>query len=108
MTVEFDPPVAGPDGKLRQQEVRLARESAEPQGNGLDTQVQKARFELIPFDKIAFETVPAYLVKGLVPRVCLSVFWGPPKCGKSFLVFDLLTRIMHRRLADVAQITDFA
>ena len=53
MTVEFDPPVAGPDGKLRQRKVRLARENAKPQGNGLDGHVQKARFELIPFDKIA-------------------------------------------------------
>jgi hypothetical protein len=50
------------------------------------------RFELIPFDKIVLDTTPAYLVKGIVPRVGLCVFWGPPKCGKSFLVFDL---VMH-------------
>ena len=31
-------------------------------------------------------------VDEVVPRVCLSVIWGPPKCGKSFLVFDLLER----------------
>jgi AAA domain len=62
-------------------------------GNGLDAAVQAARFELIPFDKITFDTVPAYLVKGLVPRVCLCVFWGPPKCGKSFLVFDMLMHV---------------
>jgi hypothetical protein len=67
----------------------------EPWNNGTDTRVQK-RFELIPFDKIAFDTTPAYLVKGLIPRVGLCVFWGPPKCGKSFLVFDLL---MHVALA---------
>jgi hypothetical protein len=50
-------------------------------------------FELIPFDKIAFDTTPAYLVKGIIPRVGLCVFWGPPKCGKSFLVFDLMMHI---------------
>jgi hypothetical protein len=50
-------------------------------------------FELIPFDKIAFDTTPAYLVKGLIPRIGLCVFWGPPKCGKSFLVFDLLMHV---------------
>jgi RecA-family ATPase len=93
MSIEFDPPVAGPDGEPRQQKVRPAREKAKTKGNGLDAQVQKARFELIPFDKIAFDTVPPYLVKGLVPRVCLSVIWGPPKCGKSFLVFDLLMHV---------------
>ena len=54
---------------------------------------RKARFELITFDKIAFDKTPAYLVKGIVPRVGLCVFWGPPKCGKSFLVFDLLMHV---------------
>jgi len=50
-------------------------------------------FELIPFDKIAIDTTPAYLVKGIVPRTGLCVFWGPPKCGKSFVVFDLLMHV---------------
>src|SRR3984893_11771092 len=93
MSIEFDPPVAGPDGEPRQQKVRPAREKAKTKGNGLDAQVRTARFELIPFDKIAFDTTPAYLVKGVVPRVGLCVFWGPPKCGKSFLVFDLLMHV---------------
>jgi AAA domain len=60
--------------------------------NGHDATEQN-RFELIPFDKIAFDTTPAYLVKGLIPRIGLCVFWGPPKCGKSFLVFDLLMHV---------------
>jgi hypothetical protein len=63
------------------------------QGNGLDTAPQGRRFELIPFDKIAFDTAPAYLIKGIIPRVGLCVFWGPPKCGKSFLVFDMLMHV---------------
>lgn len=50
-------------------------------------------FEFIPFDQIKIETAPAYLVKGLVPRVGLCVFWGPPKCGKSFLVLDLTLHV---------------
>jgi hypothetical protein len=50
-------------------------------------------FELTPFDKIAIDTTPAYLVKGIVPRIGLCVFWGPPKCGKSFLVFDLMMHV---------------
>jgi AAA domain len=53
----------------------------------------RPRFELIPFDKIQIDTAPAYLVKGIVPRVGLCIFWGPPKCGKSFLVFDLMMHV---------------
>ena len=64
----------------------------EPWPNGPDARAQN-RFELIPFDRVAFDTTPAYLVKGLIPRVGLCVFWGPPKCGKSFLVFDLLMHV---------------
>ena len=64
----------------------------EPWPNGPDARARK-RFELIPFDKIAFDTTPAYLVKGLIPRVGLCVVWGPPKCGKSFLVFDMLMHV---------------
>jgi AAA domain len=36
---------------------------------------------------------PNYLVKGILPRVGLAVVWGPPKCGKSFWVFDLVMHI---------------
>jgi hypothetical protein len=60
--------------------------------NEHDAPKQKPRFELIPFDAIRIDTTPSYLVKGIVPRVGLCVFWGPPKCGKSFLVFDM---VMH-------------
>ena len=35
-----------------------------------------------------------YLVKGLFPRVGLAVIWGPPKCGKSFWVFDALMHVV--------------
>jgi hypothetical protein len=42
------------------------------------------RFHLIPFDKISIADRPTYLAKGLIPRVGLTVIWGPPKCGKSF------------------------
>jgi hypothetical protein len=73
--------------------LRALLDAAAPWRNGPDARAQKARFELIPFDKIAFDTTPAYLVKGLIPRVGLCVFWGPPKCGKSFLVFDLMMHI---------------
>lgn len=31
-------------------------------------------------------------MKNLIPRIGLTIVWGPPKCGKSFWVFDL---VMH-------------
>ena len=51
------------------------------------------RFALVPFDKINLDSTPAYLVKGLIPRTGLIVVWGPPKCGKSFFVFDLAMHV---------------
>jgi hypothetical protein len=34
-----------------------------------------------------------YIVKDLIPRGGLVVFWGPPKCGKSFFVSDLALHV---------------
>ncbi|MCT8974941.1 AAA family ATPase [Microbaculum marinisediminis] len=51
-----------------------------------------SRIHLIPFDKIEMGRERRYLVKGLVPRVGLTVVWGPPKSGKSFWTFDM---VMH-------------
>jgi RecA-family ATPase len=33
------------------------------------------------------------LVKGIIPREGLIVAWGPPKCGKSFWIFDLAMHV---------------
>jgi hypothetical protein len=52
----------------------------------------KYRFELKPHSTITMSTAPTYLVKGILPRAGLVVAWGPPKCGKSFWVYDL---VMH-------------
>jgi hypothetical protein len=65
-------------------EVRLKRQAAAPNAR---------RFELIPFDKINLDPTPAYLVKGLIPRIGLIVVWGPPKCGKSCFTFDLAMHV---------------
>jgi RecA-family ATPase len=53
------------------------------------------RFHLVPFNDLNPGTGPAYLVKGLIPRVGIVAVWGPPKCGKSFWAFDLA---MHSAL----------
>jgi RecA-family ATPase len=73
-------------------EVPLTKRKAKTKGNGLGAPAQE-RFEILSFDKIRLDTTPAYLVKGIIPRVGLCVFWGPPKCGKSFLVFDLMMHV---------------
>jgi len=46
-----------------------------------------------PFSEILLPTAPRYLVKSIIPNVGLVVVWGPPKCGKSFYVFDLVAHI---------------
>jgi hypothetical protein len=53
----------------------------------------KPRFALVPFDEIRLGVEPRYLVKGIIPRVGLVVAWGPPKCGKSFWIFDLAMHV---------------
>jgi len=71
-------------------------DDAKPNGNGADTtgsgerrKTRDQRFKLVPFDEIKLGTQRRYLVKGLIPRVGLTVIWGPPKCGKSFSTFDI-------------------
>ncbi|RYC29409.1 AAA family ATPase [Lichenibacterium minor] len=54
---------------------------------------QAKHFDLIPFDEIQLSTAPNYAVKGLLPKLGLAVIWGPPKCGKSFFVSDLLLHV---------------
>jgi len=53
----------------------------------------QSRIHLIAFDDITLGTERRYLVKGLIPRTGLIVVWGPPKSGKSFIVFDLVMHI---------------
>ena len=54
---------------------------------------KKHRVSLIPFDDIRLGTKPGYLVNGIIPREELIVVWGPPKCGKSFWIFDLAMHV---------------
>ena len=47
------------------------------------------QFKLKRFHEIVLSTAPNYLIKGLLPRRGLAVIWGLPKCGKSFVAFDM-------------------
>ena len=49
--------------------------------------------KLIPFDKIELDDNAEYLVHGLIPRDGLTVAWGPPKCSKSFIIYDLMMHV---------------
>jgi AAA domain len=51
------------------------------------------QFKLVRFNAITLGTESRYLVKGLIPREALVIVWGPPKCGKTFWVFDLSMHI---------------
>lgn len=54
---------------------------------------KKAPLQLIPWDKIRLATTPRYLIKNLIPKTGLVVVYGPPKCGKTFWLFDVLMHI---------------
>jgi hypothetical protein len=68
-----------------------------PRGLGLNERPSekppRIRFSLVTFDDVLMTTTAIYRVKGLIPSVGLVVIWGPPKCGKSFWLFDLLMHV---------------
>jgi hypothetical protein len=58
-----------------------------------NVKVIEPRFRLQPFQSLTLGTGAVYLVKGIIPRHGLTVVWGPPKCGKSFWVFDVMMHV---------------
>jgi hypothetical protein len=47
------------------------------------------RFKLVRFKDIPLSQKPRCIVEDLIPREGLVLVWGPPKCGKTFWVFNL-------------------
>src|SRR5579859_2271157 len=68
---------------------RQNRHAKSHRGNG----AERRHFNLVPFASVRVSVDPAYLIKGLIPRSGLTVVWGPPKCGKSFWMFDVAMHI---------------
>src|SRR5262245_25661203 len=69
-------------------------ESSKPRGsNSKGGGTFEPRFALKLLETVSMTTMPNYLIKGVIPRAGLAVIWGPPKCGKSFLTFDLTMHI---------------
>lgn len=62
---------------------------------------KKPAFPLIPFAKLKPGNEPEWLVQGLIPRIGVTVVWGPPKCGKSFWTYDVTMHVaMNRKWRD--------
>src|SRR5262245_247683 len=53
----------------------------------LNKQSQR-RVALQHIGDVVLTTASRYLVARLIPLIGLVVVWGPPKCGKSFWIFD--------------------
>jgi hypothetical protein len=89
------------DDELRARALARAARHSESSMNGHSAPIsgsnrrpEKAeRFPLTPFDQLRPSSAPNYLVKGVFPRVGLIVVWGPPKCGKSFIVSDMMMHV---------------
>ena len=62
-------------------------------GHQIERVAQQIELELISWDQIKLSTAARYLVKNIVPSEGLIVVYGPPKCGKTFWVFDLVMHI---------------
>jgi hypothetical protein len=70
-----------------------AEETIGEDENGNQQPTRPIRFKLTPFEQIQIDTAPDYVVKGIIPKAGLVIIWGAPKCGKSFLAFDLAMHI---------------
>jgi len=62
-------------------------------GHAPEHETRKPDIPLVAFDDIKLGVQRRYLIKGLIPRVGLTVVWGPPKCGKSFWTFDAMMHV---------------
>jgi hypothetical protein len=99
------------DHAARREIIRVAQDAAAAAYDGADPDLaEKARtafgeiaktrgpsnirFELTPFSALKSDPkARTYLIKGLLPRQGLVVVWGPPKCGKSFWIFDAMMHV---------------
>jgi hypothetical protein len=93
---EREPDVQADSDAVREAPYANSASGNASQGDAKRAQTDKVaspRFPLMPFDQLKISTEPAYLVKGILPCRGLAVIWGPPKCGKSFVAFDMLLHV---------------
>lgn len=91
---------AGPDGVRRAFDLSAGYPPDAGNGHHRDAEEpspREPRFKLTAFRDLRLGETALYLVKGILPRVGLAVIWGPPKCGKSFITFDMLLHVALNR-----------
>ncbi len=81
------------DDAARQHSDKAKHFKADAKSGANQKDKTKKSFTLVRFDEIRLSTSPNALVKGIVPREGIIVIWGPPKCGKSFLTFDMFLHV---------------
>jgi hypothetical protein len=74
-------------------EARALGDDVRRKANGTAGSTTPRQFTLTPFEAVKLGTDPVHLIRGLIPREGLVVVWGPPKCGKSFWMFDTAMHI---------------
>lgn len=89
--VQFEPGDFPGDRPLPDQDED--RENPQDQAQEPATKPGTRRLTFTRFSQVLLGTASRYLAKGLIPNVGLVVVWGPPKCGKSFFVFDLTAHV---------------
>lgn len=78
---------------IRDLDIDIIVDTPPPRGPARPVAARAPGIRLVPFNEITLSTARRYLVKGIIPRVGMTVVWGPPKCGKSFWAFDLMMHV---------------
>ena len=73
--------------------VNIGQTTAIPKPANGTAPAREFTFRLTPIDKIELDTDCPYLIRDIIPSEGLTVVWGPPKCGKSFWLYDALMHV---------------
>jgi putative DNA primase/helicase len=93
MTVEFDPPRPGADGKLREREVRFVREHAAHLGNGRDeAATQNWTMALACASDIKPEPI-SWLWRDWLARGKMHIIAGQPGAGKTTIAMKMAAAV---------------
>jgi hypothetical protein len=87
--------VAAKYGGRIEQEVQRLWEKAEAADleSGDPGKPQRRRYELVNFIDSKVDPNPQYRIEELFPDTGVAIVWGPPKCFKSFWVYDAVMHI---------------
>ena len=58
------------------------------------------QIKLVPWHEIRLPEAPPYLVHGIIPATGLTLIWGPPKQGKSFVTLDMMMHVARDDLTE--------